>query len=98
MNSKKQLSEVIVLWKADKKNYVKKSTFSAYVLLIENHLLPSFGNQYEIQEADVQTFVLQKLEAGLSQKTIKDILIVLKMVLKFGAKNKWIAYESFEIQ
>ena len=98
MNSKKQLSEVIALWKADKKNYVKKSTFSAYVLLIENHLLPSFGNQYEIQEADVQTFVLQKLEAGLSQKTIKDILIVLKMVLKFGAKNKWIAYESFEIQ
>lgn len=98
MNSKKQLSEVIALWKADKKNYVKKSTFSAYVLLIENHLLPSFGNQYEIQEADVQTFVLQKLEAGLSQKTIKDILIVLKMVLKFGAKNKWIVYEPFEIQ
>ena len=95
---KKQLSEVIALWKANKKNYVKKSTFSAYVLLIENHLLPSFGNQYEIQEADVQTFVLQKLEAGLSQKTIKDILIVLKMVLKFGAKNKWIVYEPFEIQ
>ena len=95
---KKQLSEVIALWKADKKNYVKKSTFSAYVLLIENHLLPSFGNQYEIQEADVQAFVLQKLEAGLSQKTIKDILIVLKMVLKFGAKNKWIVYEPFEIQ
>ena len=95
---KKQLSEVIALWKADKKNYVKKSTFSAYVLLIENHLLPSFGNQYEIQEADVQTFVLQKLEAGLSQKTIKDILIVLKMVLKFGAKNKWIVYEPIEIQ
>lgn len=98
MNSKKQLSEVIALWKADKKNYVKKSTFSAYVLLIENHLLPYFGNQYEIQEADVQAFVLQKLEAGLSQKTIKDILIVLKMVLKFGAKNKWIVYEPFEIQ
>ena len=95
---KKQLSEVIALWKADKKNYVKKSTFSAYVLLIENHLLPYFGNQYEIQEADVQAFVLQKLESGLSQKTIKDILIVLKMVLKFGAKNKWIVYEPFEIQ
>ena len=73
--NKKQLSEVIALWKADKKNYVKKSTFSAYVLLIENHLLPSFGNQYEIQEADVQAFVLQKLEAGLSQKTIKDIFM-----------------------
>lgn len=96
--NKKQLSEVINLWKTDKKNYVKKSTFSAYVLLIENHLLPTFGDKCEVQEADVQNFVLQKLVSGLSQKTIKDILIVLKMVLKFGAKNKWITYETFEIQ
>lgn len=98
MNVQKQLSEVIDLWKTDKKNYVKKSTFSAYVLLIENHLLPTFGDKHEIPEADVQHFVLQKLASGLSQKTIKDILIVLKMVLKFGAKNKWITYEPFEIQ
>lgn len=96
--NKKQLSEVIALWKTDKKNYVKKSTFSAYVLLIENHLLPTFGNNYEVQESDVQSFVLQKLESGLSQKTIKDILIVLKMVLKFGAKHKWVTYAPFEIQ
>lgn len=96
--SKKQISEVVALWKADKKQYVKKSTFSAYVLLIENHLLPVFGNQNKIEESEVQSFVFQKLEQGLSQKTIKDILIVLKMILKFGAKNKWISYEPFEIQ
>lgn len=95
---KKQLSEVMVLWKADKKQYVKKSTFSAYVLLTENHLLPAFGDQYEVSETDVQQFVLEKLESGLSKKTIKDILIVLKMILKFGAKNKWISYEPFDIQ
>lgn len=95
---KKQFSEVMELWKADKKQYVKKSTFSAYVLLTENHLLPAFGDKYEVSEADVQQFVLQKLESGLSQKTIKDILIVLKMILKFGAKNKWISYEAFDIQ
>lgn len=98
MNVQKQLSEVIELWKTDKKNYVKKSTFSAYVLLIENHLLLTFGDKQEVPEVDVQNFVLQKLASGLSQKTIKDILIVLKMVLKFGAKNKWITYEPFEIQ
>ena len=96
--NKKTIKEIVSLWKSDKKNYVKKSTFSAYVLLIENHLLPTFGDKQEVQEADVQDFVLQKLASGLSQKTIKDILIVLKMVLKFGAKNKWIIYEPFEIQ
>lgn len=96
--NKKQLSEVIDLWKVDKKQYVKKSSFSAYTLLIENHLLPNFGNKIAIEEADVQSFVFQKLETGLSHKTIKDILIVLKMILKFAAKNKWLQYTSFDIQ
>lgn len=96
--NKKQLSEVIDLWKIDKKQYVKKSSFSAYTLLIENHLLLNFGDQFSIEEADVQSFVFQKLETGLSHKTIKDILIVLKMILKFGAKNKWLHYTPFDIQ
>lgn len=98
MNQQKQILEVVDLWKADKKQYVKKSSYAAYLLLTENHLLPAFGNSYEIEEADVQNFVFQKLEAGLSQKTIKDILIVLKMILKFGAKKKWVNYTPFDIQ
>lgn len=98
MNDSKNIREVASLWKTDKKQYVKKSSFSAYVLLIENHLLPVFGNKPQIEEADVQAFVFQKLEQGLSQKTIKDILIVLKMILKYGAKNKWIEYTPFDIQ
>lgn len=98
MNEQKLLSEVIGLWKVDKKRYVKKSSFSAYALLIENHLLPAFGKKSKVEEKDVQAFVFEKLGSGLSQKTIKDILIVLKMILKFGAKNEWINYKPFEIQ
>lgn len=98
MIEQKQLSEVIELWKTNKKQYVKKSSFAAYILLIENHLLPIFGDKCFIEEADVQNFVFKKLEAGLSQKTIKDILIVLKMIMKFGAKNKWLEYTPFDIQ
>ena len=98
MNQTKKISEVIDLWKADKKQYVKKSSYAAYLLLIENHLLPVFGEKSEIEEMEVQAFVLQKLDSGLSQKTIKDILIVLKMILKFGAKKKWLNYSSFDIQ
>lgn len=96
--NKKQISEVILLWKTDKKQYVKKSSFSAYTLLIENHILPDFGESYEVEEAEVQAFVFRKLELGLSHKTIKDILIVLKMILKFGAKHKWLDYTPFDIQ
>lgn len=98
MNKQKTFSEIVSLWKADKKQYIKKSSFSAYALLVENHLLPVFKDKQHFEEAEIQAFVFQKLEQGLSQKTIKDILIVLKMVLKFGAKNKWIEYQPFDIQ
>lgn len=98
MIEQKQLSEVIELWKTNKKQYVKKSSFAAYILLIENHLLPAFRDSSLIEEADVQNFVFEKLKSGLSHKTIKDILIVLKMIMKFGAKNKWLEYTPFDIQ
>jgi integrase len=98
MTEKTEIRKVIELWKEDKKLYVKKSSFSAYMLLIENHLLPIFGRQVSIEEQDVQEFVFKKLAEGLSQKTIKDILIVLKMVLKFGVKNKLIEYQQFNVQ
>lgn len=98
MAEQKKIVEVIDLWKTDKKQYVKKSSYSAYMLLVENHLLPVFGDRYRIEEAAVQAFVLKKLEEGLSQKSVKDILIVLKMILKFGAKNKLLEYRPIDIQ
>ncbi|NLP58557.1 tyrosine recombinase XerC [Lutibacter sp. B1] len=98
MSSQKTISEITILWKTDKKQYVKKSSYAAYALLIENHLLPAFGNKYSIEEAEVQAFVFQKLAQGLSQKTIKDIVIVLKMILKFGAKNNWATNTPLDIQ
>ena len=98
MTTQKTFAQIVELWKKDKQLYVKKSSFSAYVLLLENHLLPKFAEVSSIEEEDVQQFVFQKLEQGLSQKSIKDVLIVLKMVLKFGAKYKWIQYTPFDIQ
>ncbi len=87
MEQKTTFSKVAELWKADKKQYVKKSTYAAYALLIQSHLLPELGEQDEVTEEDVQSFVNQKLESGLSQKTVRDILVVLKMILRFGAKR-----------
>ncbi|MBH1959920.1 MAG: site-specific integrase [Flavobacteriia bacterium] len=99
MNSKKTFAQIATLWKTDKKMYVKRSTISAYVILLENHLLPVFGKcTEEITEAEVQQFVFQKLNQGLSQKSIKDVLIVMRMVLKFGAKHKLLTYTPFDIQ
>ncbi len=98
MKNNKTFEEIVRLWQADKKQYVKKSTFAVYSLLIVNHLIPAFGKMRDVAEEDVQRFVLDKLQAGLSHKTIKDILIVLKMILKFGVKNGLIEYRQIEIK
>ena len=98
MIAETKLSEIVALWKEDKRQYVKRSTFSAYTLLIENHILPSFGNKTLIEEQNVQSFVFRELDKGVSHKTIKDILIVLKMILRFGVKNKLIEYRQIDIK
>ena len=98
MIAETKFSKIVALWKEDKKQYVKRSTFAAYTLLIENHILPSFGEMALVEEQDVQTFVFRKLNEGLSHKTIKDILIVLKMILRFGAKNQMTAYRQIDIK
>jgi integrase len=92
------IKEIIRLWREDKKQYVKTSTISAYTLLIENHILPTFGGADKINESDVQEFVFEKLKSGLSHKSIKDILIVLKMILKFGVKNGYFEYTQIDIK
>ncbi len=86
MEQKTTFSKVAELWKADKKQYVKKSTYAAYCLLIQSHLLPALSEKEDIREEDVQGLVNRKLESGLSQKTVRDILVVLKMILRYGAK------------
>ena len=87
MEKNTTFSEVAALWKDDKKQYVKKSTYAAYCLLIQSHLIPELGERMDIREEDVQGLVNRKLAAGLSQKTVRDILVVLKMILRFGAKH-----------
>lgn len=92
------IREIAEAWKEEKRPYVKRSTFAAYMLTLENHLLPFFGNQTELSETIVQSFVLEKLNAGLSIKTIKDILIVLKMIMKHGVKNHWMDHAEWDIK
>lgn len=97
MVTEKNISQIADLWKEEKRQFVKKSTFAAYSLIVETHLQPAFGNLTVVTEKDVQDFVLQKLNGGLSQKTIKDMLIVLRMILKFGAKKNYCVYAPIDV-
>ena len=96
--SNKTFEEIVVLWQADKKQYVKRSTYSAYSLLVNNHLIPAFAGSYDMTEEMVQSFVFTKLEQGLSQKSIKDILIVLKMILRFAVKQGFMQHREIDVK
>ena len=94
----KTIREIAAAWKVYKRPYVKQSTMAAYVLILENHILPTFGEDNSLPEQSVQAFVLHKIESGLSTKSVKDILIVLKMVMKFGVKKEWMTYYEWDIK
>lgn len=96
--SNKTIREIAEAWKEYKRPYVKQSTMAAYVLILENHVLPEFGDNDSLHEHEVQAFVLKKIERGLSVKSVKDILIVLKMVMKFGVKNEWMSHYEWDIK
>lgn len=98
VTNKKTIKEIANFWKEDKRQYVKQSTMAVYLLSLENHILPVFGSKMGVTEEDVQAFALEKLSGGLSQKTVKDMLIVLKMVLRFGEKQGWLSHTEWRVK
>ena len=45
MIEKMTVGEIARLWKEDKRKYVKYSTFAAYALILEDHILPEFARR-----------------------------------------------------
>lgn len=82
----------------EKRNYVKRSTMSAYLLTLENHLLPVFGSSVSIDEREVQHFVISKLNSGLSQKSVRDMIIILKMIVRYGSKHGYFKHPDWDIK
>lgn len=91
------VKEVASLWIKDKAQYVKRSSVAAYALILEKHILPTFGGNTSLLENEVQQFVLKKLQSGLAPKSVHDILIVLKMVQRFGAKHGLLPRQDWTI-
>ncbi len=86
------------LWKKEKRRYVKVSTMAAYSLIIQNHLEPRFGNLEDVTHRSVQALVNSKLKEGLNVTTVKGMLIVLRMILKFGEKRGWIGQRLIDVK
>lgn len=90
--------QVCKLWKNEKKRYVKVLTMAAYSLIIQSHLEPRFANIEDVTPRSVQSFVNLKLKEGLSVTTVKGIIIVLRMIVRFAEKRGWTRHQEIEVR
>jgi integrase len=90
-NKKILYKDWIVDWLLEKKDYIKESTYASYTNNVYNHIIPKLGNYYlnELDHKILQDCILDlskngRLDStgGLSEKTIKDITIIIKGSLK----------------
>lgn len=84
-----KIKEITEAWFDDHRQYVKESTSAAYALILNNHVIPYFGEYENITEEDLQKFVNDKISGGAGIRPVRDVVSVVKMLLRFGAKKKW---------
>jgi integrase len=79
---------------------VKPSTYAGYTSMLDLHILPSFGRQriHSVTSLEINRFAKEKLECGradgrggLSPKTVRDMLSIIKSVMDFAWSEKTIA-------
>lgn len=82
-----KLKEVYKEWLPIKKRQVKGSTLCCYQLIYLNILKPKFGNTdvETMGKKVIQPFIYELLDSGKSKKYCSDILIVMKMLIRFAS-------------
>ena len=91
------IENVYYAWREMKRQMVRESTLATYTSNAEKHILPAFGAMYEIDDVCMQAFVFKLADSGLSTRTIKDILLVLKMMLAYGHKKGLTEWRDWDI-
>lgn len=106
MTENTQFKTLVNEWLNAKKNMVTASTHANFVLIAENHLIPQFGKQRigSISENDIQKYILflhskGRLDGtgGLTLKTIRDIVLVLKLALEYAYRENVIPLLNWDL-
>jgi Site-specific recombinase XerD len=92
--------EYVEIWQKEKQEFVKATTMSAYKLLIKKHLIPTFGEMELslINNDIVSAFAFKKLDEGISKKSVQDIIICLKMIIKNAALKNLIEMPQIQVR
>lgn len=83
----KKFKEAAALWKEEKRQSVKLSSYALYVTVLNTYLLPAFGECRRITEDQLKNFGAELSERQLRSSTIRTIFLVLKMTTRFSEKR-----------
>lgn len=90
------INSLIDSWLLQKKLTIKESSYSRYLDIVNNHIRPELGklNKKQLNENVISDFIIKKINNGnlitnkkLSSKTVKDIVTILKQIIKYGNIN-----------
>lgn len=93
-------------WLLTKQTMVTPSTYANFVLITENHLIPYFGKKRigSIKEVDIQEFITMlykegrlNKEGGLTVKSIRDIVLVLRLTMMYAYKEQIIPMLNWDL-
>ena len=91
-------AEACRLWKEDKLRDVKVTTMAAYSLIIERHLLPRFRTLEEITPESIQQMIDDESRKQLKYNTLKSIILVVKMIIKYCEEKGWMESRVYNIK
>ena len=103
--SEKTLGFVIEEYLNYHKSEIKFSTYVRYVEIANRYLIPDLGSNSisEFSKADGNSYIKELLSngksegIGLAPKTVKDIISVLKLVLKYAEEKKYISSAPIDL-
>ena len=89
-----QFTQIAAAWRSDKRRWVKDATYSVYCQHLQGHILPFMSGESSVSPDTAQRFADSMSAEGLSPKSVRDMTVVLRMILRYGAASgAWTGYE-----
>lgn len=86
MSARAPFEEAAGLWLEARRPVLKEATYNLYALCLRRRLLPAFASSSSVSEEEAQAFVYS-LSATLRYHTVRDTLVCLKQVVRFGIRR-----------
>lgn len=85
-------------WLEGRRPHIEEKTYKGHELMIRRHIVPTFGKVRlaDLRTRDVQKLINQKMESGLSVRTVKYIYTTLNQGFKQAIRERIVTFNPME--